>query len=571
MPAMTEELLKTYATGFSVLYVEDDPVGATIIKLMLERFFERVYGAENGVEGVRQFRQHQPDLIVTDLMMPELDGIGMLRQIRTINQKTPVVLMTASLEHLHLVEAINLGVSKFLAKPIRADALQRALLAVTRELHLERVAEQARQQELELLNYRNRYHSLQQELARAKEHHIAGNQLEHCYLPADGTGGWLVDLVQRPRDIMSGDSYSVIRTPEGTLQLFLADAMGHGLSASVTSMLTTAFFNHAARECTCGYLGFSHVAVRTMQFAMRNLLEDEVFSGLVLELDPRRGMIRFASCGMPALLLVRHGQIERVRGINPPVTAFSPQAQLQELSLEGVSGILLASDGLGDAAMRTGGCYRDRLTDDFRATVTADELFACYQRYCDDTENDDDITLVRLIHIGSGEAGAAQFGYSCKGSLKEIETLQQRVKTDLVAAGATGERLDSLELALSEALLNALEHGCLGMGVRKQELLLSGEYDDLVMEAHASSEQQILLTMTLMPRQGRLQAWIEVADPGPGCDLQQDVFRNYTTGAVSGRGLKMMRRSVDLVRLHPAGNRVVVMQLLDLMQETLST
>ncbi|MCE1226665.1 MAG: response regulator [Geobacteraceae bacterium] len=51
---------------------------------------------------------HHPDLIVTDLMMPMMDGIAMLHEIRKSNQKIPVILMTASLEHVHLVEAINL-------------------------------------------------------------------------------------------------------------------------------------------------------------------------------------------------------------------------------------------------------------------------------------------------------------------------------------------------------------------------------------------------------------------------------------------------------------------------------
>ncbi|MDK9718699.1 MAG: fused response regulator/phosphatase, partial [Trichlorobacter sp.] len=400
---MIDPLLKSYASGLSVLYVEDEPVGAAIIKKMLEALFDRVYGASDGAEGLRQFHLRQPDLVVSDLMMPIMDGIAMLREIRKSSPKIAVLLMTASLEHADLVEAINLGVSKFLAKPLRTDALQRALLGVTRELYLERVAEQAHQQEVELLKYRNRYHSSQQELARAKEHHIAGNLLENQYMHADDSGGWLVDLVQQPRDIMSGDSYSVIPSKNSTLLIFLADAMGHGLSASVTSMLVTAFFNHSAGGCACGHLGFTHLASSTVQFAMRNLLEDEVFSCLVMELDPARQVIRFASCGMPALLLVRNGQVERQRGVNPPISAFSPALQLQEIFLDGVSDILLATDGLGDAPMVNGGSYREEMADDLLASATTRELFERYGMRCNDADNDDDITLIRLSSVGVGE------------------------------------------------------------------------------------------------------------------------------------------------------------------------
>jgi len=120
---MTNPLLKSYATGLSVLYVEDDPIGSVLIEKMLEPLFDRVYAARDGAEGVRQFHLQQPDIIVSDLMMPIMDGIGMLREIRKSNQKTPVVLMTASLEHVHLVEAINLGVSKFLAKAVAGRSI----------------------------------------------------------------------------------------------------------------------------------------------------------------------------------------------------------------------------------------------------------------------------------------------------------------------------------------------------------------------------------------------------------------------------------------------------------------
>ena len=165
---MPNILLKEFSAGLSLLYVEDDPVGTEIIRMMLEPFFTNLYEANDGQEGLRQFYLHKPDIIITDLMMPVMDGIAMMKEIRKSDQKTPVLLMTASLEHLHLVEAINLGVSKFLPKPIRTEALQRALLGITRELHLEKVAEKARRQEVELLQYRNRYHSLQQELAQSK-------------------------------------------------------------------------------------------------------------------------------------------------------------------------------------------------------------------------------------------------------------------------------------------------------------------------------------------------------------------------------------------------------------------
>ncbi len=557
---MPNILLKEFSAGLSLLYVEDDPVGTEIIRMMLEPFFTNLYEANDGQEGLRQFYLHKPDIIITDLMMPVMDGIAMMKEIRKSDQKTPVLLMTASLEHLHLVEAINLGVSKFLPKPIRTEALQRALLGITRELHLEKVAEKARRQEVELLQYRNRYHSLQQELAQSKEKHIARNLLQDIFIPDKRKGeGWLVDLIQMPRDVMSGDSYSIIPLKNNTLLVFLADAMGHGLSASVTSMLATAFFNHLAESPACAQ-DFSSLVRETISFAANNLLEEEVFSCLLMEFDPEMGIARFASCGMPAVLMIRDGIVEQVKGANPPVSSLSPQVKLQEISLEGISDILLATDGLTDIAMLNGGIYREKINEDLLATVTAAELFAKYRLQCNDEENDDDITLIRLIAIsGSGQHKS----FTCEGTLKAIEGLQQQVREYLIIAGADGEKLDNLELALGEALMNAFEHGCLGIGRNKERYILEGKYDDILMDAKPDEKKQISLELKLAQIHGRLQVWIEVADPGAGFDAERPDSRFKAATATSGRGFKIMQRSVDLARHSPEGNRLVLMQMFD--------
>jgi len=111
--------------------------------------------------------------------------------------------------------------------------------------------------------------------------------------------------------------------------------------------------------------------------------------------------------------------------------------------------------------------------------------------------------------------------------------------------------------------MNAFEHGCLGMGADKQRLILEGEYDALIMAAETDSALQITLTLTLLPRQGRLQVWLELADPGPGFDVGLRVDQCRMASAPCGRGFRMMKRSVGLVRRNVIGNRLVLMQMFD--------
>jgi DNA-binding response OmpR family regulator/anti-sigma regulatory factor (Ser/Thr protein kinase) len=549
----------------SILVVDDTPDNLTLMFGLLKGHYS-VKGANNGERALKIVRSDSPpDLILLDIMMPGLSGYDVCRELKAdpATNDIPIIFLTAMSDMEDERQGLEMGAVDYITKPVSPPILLARI-----KTHLENksardlLKEQnsIRQMEVELLQYRNRYHSRQQELALAKEQHIAHNQLEKQFLPITGSrGGWLVDLWQLSRDIMSGDSSAVVKSDDDRLLLFLADAMGHGLSAAVTSMLTTAFFNHMACDGICCQLGFRHLTDSTMNFAAHNLLEDEVFSGLVMELDPLRQMARYVSCGMPPLLVIRHGQVERIPGLNPPVSAYAPPFRLQEISLEGVSDILMSTDGLGDAELREGGCYRERLPYDLQATATVHELFARYEDACDDGQNDDDVTAVRLTAVGIG-CDAVQHHFSSAGTLRGIGEMQRQVKEQLEAAGAGGERLDSLELALGEALLNAFEHGCLGMGTVKQQLILEGTYTELVQEASERDGVEITLDLTLLPRQGRLQAWIEVTDPGSGFSVGRAPSGET---ALVGRGLMIIQRSVDLVRRNSCGNRLILMQMFE--------
>ena len=102
----------------SVLYVEDeDPTREAVHQLLQERFRE-VFVARNGVEGLEQFREKNPDLLVTDIMMPVMDGLKMVRKIRERNKDVPIIVTTAYSETSYMIDAIDSNVDQFVIKPI---------------------------------------------------------------------------------------------------------------------------------------------------------------------------------------------------------------------------------------------------------------------------------------------------------------------------------------------------------------------------------------------------------------------------------------------------------------------
>ena len=102
----------------SILYVEDDQDTLRIISDFLDDRIATLYTASDGEEGLVSFKKHLPDIVVSDIRMPRLDGIEMVKEIRKIDPDTPVMIITAHNDNDNLMKAIELGVNAYLTKPI---------------------------------------------------------------------------------------------------------------------------------------------------------------------------------------------------------------------------------------------------------------------------------------------------------------------------------------------------------------------------------------------------------------------------------------------------------------------
>jgi signal transduction histidine kinase len=111
----------------SILYVEDDKTIVESMTILLENYFSDVYLASNGKEGLELFDRHTPDIVMSDISMPEMDGLEMSRQIKQRCPDTPIILLTAFEEPAKLKQAIELGIDSYLVKPLQSNRLQSAL------------------------------------------------------------------------------------------------------------------------------------------------------------------------------------------------------------------------------------------------------------------------------------------------------------------------------------------------------------------------------------------------------------------------------------------------------------
>ncbi len=111
----------------SLLYVEDEPLIRQNAVEYLARYCHTVYEAKDGVEGLEMYKQHQPDIIISDINMPRLGGLDFASKVRELDKSTPIILATAHTKTEYLLKAVELQLIKYLVKPITSEKLEEAL------------------------------------------------------------------------------------------------------------------------------------------------------------------------------------------------------------------------------------------------------------------------------------------------------------------------------------------------------------------------------------------------------------------------------------------------------------
>lgn len=118
----------------TVLYVEDDRIVQKITQKLLEKRFARVWTADNGVQGLALFRKHRPDMVITDIRMPEMDGLELSSIIKSESPATPIIVTTLFNLQDYFLRAIDIGIDHYLLKPIDANHIYRVLERISRNL-----------------------------------------------------------------------------------------------------------------------------------------------------------------------------------------------------------------------------------------------------------------------------------------------------------------------------------------------------------------------------------------------------------------------------------------------------
>ena len=122
---------------FRILVAEDDPAIRTLITTKLKQENYTIYTAENGEDALSVMEKHQVDLLISDIMMPVMDGYSLVKALRETKHTLPILMITAKSQLESLEEAFTLGVDDYMVKPIRLEELALRVRALLRRAQLE--------------------------------------------------------------------------------------------------------------------------------------------------------------------------------------------------------------------------------------------------------------------------------------------------------------------------------------------------------------------------------------------------------------------------------------------------
>lgn len=128
--------LKEYAQDLRVLYVEDDESVKTQIVIFLQKFFPSIVTAKDGEEGLESYKKGTYDIVITDIMMPHMDGMEMSRRIKELNEEQVIIVTSAYNDTEKLMQLIDIGIDKFVMKPIGNKPFLILLYNVAKSIHL---------------------------------------------------------------------------------------------------------------------------------------------------------------------------------------------------------------------------------------------------------------------------------------------------------------------------------------------------------------------------------------------------------------------------------------------------
>jgi serine phosphatase RsbU (regulator of sigma subunit) len=375
-----------------ILLAEDSAASRFLLRRAVEDLGHQCLVAEDGLEAWSLFRSEIPEVVISDWIMPGIDGDELCRRIRADETApyTYFVMLTSLEDKEHVLRGMQAGVDDYLTKPLDRNDLDARLIAASRVTALHRrVVEQQRELESEVRMAAD----IQRGLLPAEPPSVPGAELAGWCLPAANVGG---------------DYYDMLVDADGRLNLLVADVAGHSIGSALLMAMARSVLR---REVALG-AGPAEVLAETN----RAMYGDLVNAGLFITIfcarfDPADGTLEYANAGHNPPLLRRAATRESVElDADGAAIGFLEDLPFEEKTdrLEPGDTLLLYTDGVIEAPGVDGTMFgEERLAElveelDAGAEALVQAVVASVGDHSGGATQHDDVTVVALRRAGAG-------------------------------------------------------------------------------------------------------------------------------------------------------------------------
>ena len=316
-----EEIIK-YSQKLKLLYVEDDKEARETTFMILEEFFDDITIAIDGKDGIEKFRNDKFDLVITDINMPNMNGLDMAQAIRDIDQSIPIVIISAHNEENIFLRSIQIGVNGYLLKPINIDQLVNVLFQIVQKYkyiqqskEAQKIANDSRKELEEIHN-------------RTRDSIKYASLIQGALIPQKGVmNRYFKDhfVTWIPKDTVGGDIWLLehLRHEDECLIMFI-DCTGHGVPGAFVTMIVKAvereiiskINNDLTMDVSPAWVMsyFNKTIKQLLRQETTNSVSNVGWDGGIIYYNRREQIVKFAGAETPLFYIDSNQEFHTIKG-----------------------------------------------------------------------------------------------------------------------------------------------------------------------------------------------------------------------------------------------------------------
>lgn len=522
----TPEILKE----LKVLLVDDDYLTTAALEMFLLPHIPNLISLNSAINASYYLENNTVDLLITDYWMSDLTGTELIKIAKKHNPDICTILLTVE-DKLPVAEIVNLGVDRYLKKPALGTKLLEAIEYAVHRIILKKILLEKQQKELELMKFKEKYHEYHQKEAFKKQLNILKDDLRNStYLRKINIGDefYYFKTLYKPREILSGDCYSIREISDQRVFIYLIDIMGKGLSSSVTAINSASILNYLITKYSNrkSFPIITKTIEKFLDFIKTVLLEEEIICALFVEIDFKTKNLIYANFSMPPIFVVCDGEIELLRANQLPISKETQKFEVKTINIADAEKLLLVSDGIVEAKDKHGKIYFYKLRDNLMRSNSMKEFIQNLNNDLDEIPDDVTAILIKKVNFN----GFFKKTFKIKSSLDEINSFVKNYCRRLDRSTKFRELSNKIGVVLTELLLNAHEHGNLSITTKTKDSQIEEEafYERFLHEIEEKVDKFITINIVISNKLKKL--YISVEDEGEGFDralIDDGVFSRY--------------------------------------------